>query len=144
MNKSQRKFFIKRIEELAAEKIRELEDNKAKECAALVSVRDRACAYMKKYPEKASKDLYAVAKKLLEDNKSHYPQLQLYGEDSTPLFFQKVREEFYQEHDAIYEAYEKKVDKVRAEKKKIIDRAYFEELPTEFLKLLEKFEAFKV
>ena len=143
MNQSQRKFFIKRIEELAAEKIRELENNKAKECAALVSIRDRVRTYMNKYPEKASKDLYAVAKELLESNRN-YPELRLYGETDTPLFFQKIREEFYQESDAIYKAYEKKLDKVRAEKKKIIDRAYFEELPAEFLKLLEKFEAFKV
>lgn len=144
MNQSQRKFFIKRIEELAAEKLRELENSRAKECAALVSIRDRACAYMKKYPEKASKDLYAIAKEQLEDSKSHYPEVKLYGEDDTPLFFQRIRKEFSQEQIAIYETYEKKFDKVRAEKKKVINRAYFEELPAEFLRLLEKFEAFKV
>ena len=143
MNQSQRKFFIKRIEELAAEKIRELENSRDKECAALVSIKDRMRTYMKKYPEKASKDLYSVAKELLESDRT-YPEIYLYGDNCIPGFLEKIRKDFQRETANIDAAYEEKFDKVRAEKEKVIDRAYFEELPAEFLKLLEKFEAFKV
>lgn len=143
MNQNQRKFFIKRIEELARDKKCELENARAKECASLISIRDRVVAYMKTYPEKAAKDLYVAAKEAVASNRT-YPEVHLYGDDWVPSFFKRIRAEFQKDESAINAAYEEKFDKVQAEKKKVIDRAYFEELPAEFLKLLEKFEAFKV
>ena len=143
MNQSQRKFFIKRIEELAHAKNCELENARAKECKSLISTRDRVVAYMKMYPEKAAKDLYVAAKEAFARSRT-YPEIRLYGDDPDPSFFKRIHAEFKKDESSIYAAYEEKLAKVRAEKKKIIDRAYFEELPAEFLKLLEKFEAFKV
>lgn len=143
MNQSQRKFFIKRIEELAHAKKCELEEARAKECKSLISIQDRVVAYMKKYPERAARDLYVAAKEAFASNRA-YPEIRLYGDNCVPSFFKRIRAEFQKDESAIYAAYEEKLDKVQAEKKKIIDRAYFEKLPAEFLKLLEKFEAFKV
>ena len=147
MNQTQRKYFIERVREIARAKRHEIQALRDKKAEGIKRPLQRALDYLNKHPKVVADQLLEIAKGcLVEDAPFNKIELNTYHEKgyNTPAFFTSCYEAYRKDISELDSWQDAKRAKVDIEERNLIDKAYFEELPKEFLKLLEKFEALKV
>lgn len=148
MNREQQRYFVKRVEEIKAAKIRKINEAFEVKINAIPSVEDRVLAQLVKHKKEAMEQIFDAVKHALE-NCEKVARIEFYCNDvpwgakelnvALP-FSASAMDQYTKEKKAIMDKQNRLIEAVTAEAKKLIDQAVFCQLPSEFASMLEQFE----
>lgn len=152
MNREQRCYFVKRVNEIGNEKIRKINQEFADRISSLKSVSERVLELFNKHKESAARQVYDIVVDSLERcarSKSNLTELELYisskpwGNPDCNValpFSTSCIEQYDKERSKLNDECARQVSAVREKVKSLIDKAMFCQLPDEFATMLEQFE----
>lgn len=151
MNKEQRNYFVKRVEQLRNAKISDIRTEMNRDIEAAPSIVANTLLEAKQHKEEFMKKLYEMVVAALEANNSHinfYVGNNPWGKndsnDSFVLpFSEKCLKWYNKVVNNIKDDANKRIAKINEEARRLTDKAMFCELPDEFVELLESFERFE-
>ena len=151
MNREQQRYFVKRVEEIKAEKISKIKAIAQNKRDAVPRVAERVIEQLNKHKKDACKEIFDAIMRALKSRDRVF-SIQLCCESvpcgDTALnialpFAASANEQYKNAMKTIDYETEKRIDKVDEDAKKLIDLAMFCQLPDEFADMLAQFEQFE-
>ena len=145
MNQAQRKYFIKRLNDIAHQQRVVLGNEYDKKYAAFIGQNQRTLAYVKKHKRQVSEQLYAMALRLLESeeyNKSIV--LDSATSSHAPQFVADCYKEAEEERKQTQKEQFSRLELLDRKVEELMDKFYFSEMPSACEELLKELKEFAV
>ena len=146
MNQAQRNYFIKRLNDIKAQKSLELRKEYEVKYAAVPSTMERAKNFMRKHKKQAAEQLYSLALLQMTSPGHWSPQIQLSEgmNENVPPFLVSLTKAYQAATDALKAEQEERQTKLNAKASELMDKFYFSEMPDTCEKLLKELKEFAV
>lgn len=145
MNQAQRNYFIKRLNEIKAQKMAELKKEYEVKYAAVPKTMERAKNFMRKHKKQVSEQLYSFAlQQMTSETWAPHIQLSEGMNGNVPPFLISLTKAYVEETDALKAEHEERQVKLSKKTSELMDKFYFSEMPDTCEKLLKELKEFAV
>ena len=146
MNQAQRNYFIKRLNDIKAQKMAELKKEYEVKYAAVPSTMERAKNFMRKHKKQAAEQLYSLALLQMTSPGNWSPHIQLSEgmNENVPPFLVSLTKAYQAEMDALKAEHVERQAKLSNKTSELMDKFYFSEMPDTCEKLLKELKEFSI
>lgn len=146
MNQAQRNYFIKRLNDIKAEKMSELKKEYEVKYNAVPSTMERAKNFMRKHKKQVAEQLYSLALLQMTSPGNWSPRIQLSEgmNENVPPFLVSLTKAYQAETDALKAEQEERQTKLSKKASELMDKFYFSEMPDTCEKLLNELKEFSI
>ena len=145
MNQAQRNYFIKRFNDIKAQKMSELKKEYEVKYDAVPKTMERAKNYMKKHKKHAAEQLYRLAlQQMTSETWSPHIQLSEGMNGNVPPFLVSLTKAYQAETDALKAEQQERQAKLSRKASELMDKFYFSEMPDTCEKLLKELKEFSI
>ena len=145
MNQAQRNYFIKRLNDIKAQKMSELKKEYEVKYDAVPKTMERAKNFIRKHKKQVSEQLYSLAlQQITSGTWSPHIQLSEGMNENVPPFLVSLTKAYAAETDALKAEQEERQAKLSNKTSELMDKFYFSEMPDTCEKLLKELKEFAV